>query len=66
MTTVAENRSTLRMKFSDHFDLADNILIELLQILCGYPILLMDCASDLLNIIAAKKVFADAKACDIS
>jgi hypothetical protein len=44
-----------RQVFRDHLDPADHVTIEVLQVLSGNPVFLMEPASHLMDLIASKK-----------
>jgi hypothetical protein len=52
---------SLTMKLGDHFDLTDQVLVELGEVFGRDPILPMHCTSDNLNIISCEECRADAK-----
>jgi hypothetical protein len=53
------------MKLGNHFNLANNIAVELFQLLCWNPVLLVESTAHVVNFIATKKVRPDLKARDI-
>ncbi len=54
------------MKCGNDFDCANDLTVELLQVFCRDPILLVDSTSYLMNFIAAQKVTPHPKARDIA
>jgi hypothetical protein len=54
------------MKFGNDFDCANDLTVELLQVFCWDPLLLVDSTSYLMNFIAAQKVTPHPKARDIA
>jgi hypothetical protein len=54
------------MKFGNDFDFANDLMVELLQVFCWDPILLVDSTCYLMNFLAAQKVTSNPKARDIA
>ncbi len=54
------------MKFSDHFNLADNVAVELINFIRRNPVFPVNAAADGMDLIAGKKIGPHLKARDIT